>query len=136
FERTGRPRRDCPQMYFKTFTILASVFGAYIWLLFAAHSWWLIGALAVVFGFSLAAVGFNIQHDAAHKAYSSRPWVNRMFALTLDLMGGSSYVWDWKHNSLHHTFPNITGHDDDIDVGFLARLTPHQQRYVLHRFQG
>ena len=49
-------------------------------------------------------------------------------ALTLDLMGGSSYLWDWKHNSIHHTYPNIDGHDDDIDVGFLGRLSPHQKR--------
>ncbi|MHC4107449.1 MAG: acyl-CoA desaturase, partial [Planctomycetota bacterium] len=29
FERTGRRRRDCPQMYFKTGSILAWFFGAY-----------------------------------------------------------------------------------------------------------
>jgi linoleoyl-CoA desaturase len=57
-------------------------------------------------------------------------------ALTLDLMGGSSYLWDWKHNSLHHTYPNIDGHDDDINVGLLARLSPHQKRLGFHRFQG
>ena len=45
-------------------------------------------------------------------------------ALTLDLIGGSSYMWDWKHNSIHHTYTNITGQDDDIDLGFLARLRP------------
>jgi linoleoyl-CoA desaturase len=59
-----------------------------------------------------------------------------MMALTLDLMGGSSYLWDWKHNTLHHTFPNIDGHDDDINVGFLARLSPHQRQYWFHRLQG
>ena len=57
-------------------------------------------------------------------------------ALTLDLMGGSSYLWDWKHNTFHHTFPNIEGHDDDIDVGFFGRLSPHQPRYAFHRLQG
>jgi linoleoyl-CoA desaturase len=59
-----------------------------------------------------------------------------MMALTLDLMGGSSYLWDWKHNSIHHTYTNITGHDDDIEVGWLARLSPHQPRYKFHRLQG
>jgi linoleoyl-CoA desaturase len=136
FEQTGRPRRDCPQMYFKTASILAWFFGAYFLLLFAVHSWWLIVPLAVILGVALAAIGFNIQHDAGHRAYSDRPWVNKMMALTLDLMGGSSYLWDWKHNTFHHTYPNIDGHDDDINVGFLGRLSPQQRRLVFHRFQG
>jgi linoleoyl-CoA desaturase len=83
----------------------------------------------------MAAIGFNIQHDGGHKAYSDRHWVNRLAAMTLDLLGGSSYVWDHKHNTVHHTYANITGHDDDIEVGVLARMSPHQPRYKFHRFQ-
>lgn len=136
FERTGRPRRDCPQMYFKTATILAWFFGAYFLLLFAVTSWWAVLPLAVVLGVAMAAIGFNIQHDGGHKAYSDRPWVNKIMSLTLDMIGGSSYLWAWKHNSFHHTYPNIDGHDDDINVGFLARLSPHQKRLRFHRGQG
>ncbi len=123
-------------MYFKTATILAWFFAAYFLLLFVFTSWWAVVPLAVVLGLSLAAIGFNIQHDGAHKAYSSRKWVNKMFAMTLDLIGGSSYMWDWKHNSIHHTYTNIAGHDDDINVGFLGRLAPEQPRYWFHRLQG
>ena len=136
FEETGRARRDSPKMYFKTATILAWFFGAYFLLLFAANAWWVALPLAVILGLALAAIGFNIQHDGGHKAYSRHPWINKIMALTLDLMGGSSYLWDWKHNSIHHTYTNITGHDDDIDLGFLARLSPHQKRYWFHRLQG
>jgi linoleoyl-CoA desaturase len=136
FAQTGRNPRDCPQMYFKTATILAWFVGAYLLLLFAVSSWWLALPLAIVLGVSMAAIGFNIQHDGGHRAYSNHQWVNRIMAMSLDLMGGSSYMWDWKHNSIHHTYPNITGHDDDIDVGFMGRLSPHQKRYWFHRAQG
>jgi linoleoyl-CoA desaturase len=136
FERTGRRRRDCPTMYFKTATILAWFAAAYILLLFVVHSWWLIVPLAIVLGLSMAAIGFNIQHDGAHRGYSEHQWVNKTMALTLDLIGGSSYLWDWKHNSIHHTYTNITGHDDDINIGFLGRLSPHQKRFRFHRAQG
>src|SRR5687768_8559067 len=81
FERTGRPRRDCAQMYFKTVSILAWFFGAYVLLLFFVTSWWLIVPLAVVLGLSIAAIGFNIQHDAGHKAYSNRRWINKVMSL-------------------------------------------------------
>jgi linoleoyl-CoA desaturase len=56
--------------------------------------------------------------------------------LTIELVGGSSYLWDWKHNSIHHTYTNIDGHDDDINVGFLGRLSPEQPRHRFHRLQG
>jgi len=136
FEQTGRKRRDCPEMYFKTFTILTWFFGAYALLLFVVTSWWLVLPLAVILGVAMAAIGFNIQHDGGHKAYSDRQWVNKIMALTLDLMGGSSYLWDWKHNSIHHTYPNVDGHDDDINIGIFGRLSPQQKHYWFHRLQG
>jgi linoleoyl-CoA desaturase len=136
FKRTGRPRRDCPQMYFKTATILAWFIAAYTLLLFVATSWWLILPLSVVLGLSMAAIGFNVQHDGSHRGYSDRQWVNKVMSLTLDLIGGSSYLWNWKHNAIHHTYPNVDGQDDDINVGWLGRLSPQQPRYRFHRFQG
>jgi linoleoyl-CoA desaturase len=136
FARTGRSRRDCPKMYFKTASILAWFAGAYLLLLFVASSWWAIIPLAAIMGLAIAAIGFNVQHDAAHKAYSDRRWVNKVMSLTLDMMGGSSYLWDWKHNTFHHTSPNVSGHDDDINIGMLGRLSPDQPRYWFHRLQG
>lgn len=135
FQQTGRRRRDCPQMYFKTATIMSCFVAAYVLLLFFAASWWTVLPLAVILGLSLAAIGFNIQHDGGHKAYSDRPWVNKLMSLTIDLIGGSSYLWAWKHNTFHHTFTNVAGHDDDISIGILGQLSPHQKRYAFHRAQ-
>src|SRR5262249_25450649 len=104
-------------------------------LLLLGPPWWLALPLAASLGLALAAVGFNVQHDGGHQAYSDRPWVNKLMALTLDLMGGSSYVWACKHNSIHHTYTNVTGHDDDINLGWLGRLSPHQPRLGFHRLQ-
>src|SRR6185437_11393157 len=136
FERTGKSKRDCPAMYFKSATIVAWFVTSYVLLVFWAPNWWIAGIFAAIQGIAVAAIGFNIQHDGGHKAYSDRKWVNKIMALSLDMMGGSSYLWDWKHNSIHHTYPNIDGHDDDINVGFLARLAPQQRRYWFHRLQS
>src|SRR4029434_6777776 len=123
-------------MYFKTAGILAWFVGAYILLMFVVTAWWLVLPLAIVLGLAMAAIGFHIQHDGGHRAYSNYQWVNRMMAMSLDLMGGSSYMWHWKHNSIHHTYPNIEGQDDDINVGIFGRLAPQQKRYWFHRLQG
>ena len=122
-------------MYFKTAVILGWLAASYTLLVFFATSWWLALPLVVSLGLSMAAVGFNIQHDGGHQSYSDRPWINRLMASSLDLLGGSSYFWARKHNVLHHNYANIMGHDDDIDLGILGRLSPHQRRLPFHKFQ-
>lgn len=136
FKETGKRMRDCPSMYFKTGIILGGFVATYLVLLLIAPPWFITIPLAILMGAFMAGIGFNIQHDAGHRAYSNYQWVNKLMSMTLDLVGGSSYVWDWKHNSIHHTYPNIDGHDDDINIGLLGRLAPQQKRLWFHRFQG
>jgi linoleoyl-CoA desaturase len=135
FRRTGRRQRDCPEMYLKTGILLTVFGGLYGLLVFATTTWWQALPVAFLLGLSMAVIGFNIQHDGGHQAYSNHAWINRLMASTLDLIGGSSYVWHWKHAVVHHTYPNITGHDADIDVGIVGRLSPHQKHFGFHRWQ-
>jgi linoleoyl-CoA desaturase len=132
---TGRRERDCPEMYFKTAVILASFASLYGLLVFVATTWWLVLALALPLALTVVAIGFNIMHDANHDAYSDRRWLNRVMAVSLDLVGGSSYFWKWKHNVFHHTFVNVIGYDTDINLAGLGRLTPHHPRAWIHRWQ-
>ena len=134
FATSGRTPRDCPGMYVKSAVILFGCTAVYVALVIFASVWWLAIPLAVLLGLALAAAAFNIQHDGGHGAYSERRWVNKLASLSLDLLGGSSYVWARKHNSIHHTYTNVAGHDDDINVGLLGRLSPQQKRLGIHRF--
>ncbi len=131
----GRRQRDCWQMYLKTAILLAIFAASYVLLVFVAQTWWQALPLAILLGLATAGIGFNVQHDGGHQAYSNHPWINKLMAMTLDVIGGSSYVWHWKHAVIHHTYVNITGHDADIDFGILGRLTPHQKRLKFHRWQ-
>jgi linoleoyl-CoA desaturase len=135
FRTTGRRRRDCGQMYVKTAILVTAFGGSYLALVFMAQTWWQGVLLAILLGLSAAGIGFNIQHDGGHQAYSNRTWVNSLMAMTLEVIGGSSYLWRWKHVVFHHTYVNITGHDTDVDLGILARLTPQQTRLRFHRWQ-
>lgn len=147
FQRTLRKRveafirdtrlkeRDCPRMYLKTGVILAAFMLVYVLLVFVARTGWQALPLAMLLGFTTAEIGFNIQHDGGHKAYSNLPWVNKLMAMTLDLVGGSSYVWRWKHVVFHHMYVNVAGHDTDIDLGIFGRLSPQQPRRALYRWQ-
>lgn len=131
----GIRERDCPRMYLKTATVLAAFALSYYLLVFVADSWWQAVPLAMLLGLATAEIGFNIQHDGGHKAYSRHAWINKLMAMTLDLVGGSSYVWRWKHVVFHHMYVNVAGHDTDIDLGIFGRLSPRQRHHALYRWQ-
>ena len=46
--------------------------------------------------------------------------VNKLMAMTLDMISGSSYQWHWKRVIFHHTYVNTTGHDTDIALGAMV----------------
>lgn len=135
FKLRGVCQRDSARMYLKTAIILGVFALTYMALLLFAQRWWQALPLALLLGTATAAIGFNIMHDGGHQAYSERRWVNRLMALALDLVGGSSYIWQWKHARFHHTWVNVAGHDSDIDLGVLGRLSPQQPRRPWHRWQ-
>jgi linoleoyl-CoA desaturase len=91
----------------------------------------LCGALGLV----LASVGFNVMHDACHGSYSSRNWINGLMGLTLNALGGNSFIWKFKHNIIHHTYTNVDGVDDDIVKTPLIRLCNTQKWFSIYRFQ-
>jgi linoleoyl-CoA desaturase len=122
-------------MYLKTAIIFASFASTYGLLVFVATAWWQALPLSILLAFTVVAIGFNVMHDASHQAYSDRPWLNRLMAMSLDLVGGSSYLWHWKHAVFHHTFVNVIGYDTDINLAGLGRLTPHHPRRWIHRWQ-
>jgi linoleoyl-CoA desaturase len=131
----GRSERDCPAMYAKTAIIFATFAAAYVLLVFVATAWWQAVPLAVLLALAIVAIGFNVMHDASHDAYSKSPLVNRLMSRSLDLVGGSSHFWHWKHVVFHHTFVNVVGYDTDINLAGFGRLTPHHSRAWVHRWQ-
>jgi len=132
---SGRSPRDLPGMYAKTAVIFGWFAASYTWLLFGATNALGVVVGCVSLGLAVAGIGFSVQHDANHGSYSNRRGVNRLLGWTLDCIGGSSYVWNWKHNIYHHSHPNVVGMDEDIDIQPLCRVAPGQQRHAAHRFQ-
>jgi linoleoyl-CoA desaturase len=135
FQNTGRRKRDCPQMYLKTAILLLSYAGLYVLLVFCSKTVWQALPFSILLGFVAAGIGFNVQHDGGHQAYSNFSCVNKLMAMTIELLGGSCYNWRWKHGLFHHTYTNIAGHDSDLDLGIFGRLTPSQEQFSFHQWQ-
>ena len=122
-------------MYAKSLFLLVWLGSSYFGLVWHARTGWEAILLAISLALAMAGIGFNVQHDGNHGAYSCRPALNKAAALSLNLLGGDAYFWHYKHNIAHHTYPNISGADNDIYMGPFARLSPHDRRYWFHRFQ-
>ena len=84
---------------------------------------------------SLVATATSVMHDGNHGAFSTSTRVNRIAGWSSDLLGGSSYLWRFKHNRLHHGNTNVVGYDLDIDQVPFARLAPQQPWRRWHRWQ-
>lgn len=136
FEEAGiSSASEGPAMWFKTLVLIAGLAGSWTVLQVWGTTWWHLLALASFAGVSLAGIGFCVMHDGSHGSYSkSKAW-NRVMASTLDLIGGSSYMWRFKHNVLHHTYPNVEGIDDDIEAQPFLRMSEGQRRRPWHALQ-
>lgn len=122
-------------LYIKTVVLVPSAIAIYSVLLFT-HIHAFTGILfAVVLGFILASIGFNVMHDACHGSYSSKKWVNEMMGYSLNALGGNAFIWKFKHNILHHTYTNVDGVDDDIAKSPLMRQCSSQKWVPAHKFQ-
>ncbi len=135
FEKTGKSPWGNWKIYLKTAILLSVMFGTYIWLVFYTPGILASLFLCTLMGITLAGVGFNVMHDSAHGSYSKYPWLNNLMGYSLNLMGGDVHLWKAKHNMVHHSFTNIDGMDDDIDIQPVMRINSHQKRYWFHRFQ-
>jgi linoleoyl-CoA desaturase len=118
------PARDVPAMYLKTAVILSWWLGTYLLLLLGNFPPLVNVILCLVWAMAIASVGFNVMHDANHSGYSNNPRINKLFSLSAELLGMSSFRWRTKHNIWHHTYTNVAGFDDDIETFGLLRLTP------------
>lgn len=113
---------------FVTFAILYGV------LVFVQPHWTLGVLLCMLFGVNLAAIGFNIMHDAGHNSFSDNKNLNEVLSYSLNLLGGNIYFWKLKHNIAHHTYTNIDGEDHDIEIKFM-RIHQDQPLRSHHRYQ-
>jgi linoleoyl-CoA desaturase len=122
-------------MVLKSLFMLALYFVPYFLIMTQGYSLLGMWLLTLVMGVGLAGIGMGIMHDANHGAYSSNPIINKLFGLTLSLVGGDPQNWKTQHNVLHHTYTNIYGYDKDIDDKGVMRLTPESKHKKAHRFQ-
>ena len=108
-----------PAYYARTFLITLAMLGAGIAFLALVDSLWLLLLDAVFLAVVWARMAF-LGHDAGHKQIFKSARRNDMVGLGIAFLLGMVRTW-WvdKHNR-HHSFPNESGKDPDVDIPVLA----------------
>jgi len=135
FEENNLSKHANTQMVLKTIILLSVYLGCYALIISGQFSLGTMWFLTFLMGIGMAGVGFSVSHDALHGAYSSNKYVNRALGFTFDLLGANGYIWKITHNIIHHTYTNIHGHDEDLEVAGFIRLSPHSEHKPIHRVQ-
>jgi len=94
-----------------------------------------LAALCAVMGLGKAGIGLSVMHDANHGAYSTKPWINTLMGLSLNVVGGHAFNWKIQHNVLHHTYTNVHEVDEDISPRGVLRMSPSSQWRPMHKYQ-
>jgi linoleoyl-CoA desaturase len=135
FTERGLSDKANGAMVLKSVILLGLTYGTYGLILSGWFSPWAMLGLAILMGVGVAGIGFSVSHDALHGAYSDNPRINKLIGLTFDLNGANGYMWKITHNVIHHTYTNIHGIDEDLEVSPLLRLSPQAQHRWFQRWQ-
>jgi linoleoyl-CoA desaturase len=123
-------------MWAKTIFYLSGFLALYLLILSNRLSPELMWGLALLLGIFSALIGFNVCHDAIHGSFSPNPRVNQALSFVFNLIGASPYIWRLSHNVVHHTYTNMPGHDEDIEIApGLIRVTSEEPLNKIQRYQ-
>jgi linoleoyl-CoA desaturase len=135
FEEVGKSTTGDYPIFMKAVILMVSFLTVYVHLVFFTPPVFWQVLESILLGCIVAAIGFNVMHDGAHGSFSKYKWVNSFAAFSLNILGGNSFMWNMKHNVIHHAFTNVDGVDDDIDIQPWMRMSSTQKKYRLHKYQ-
>ncbi|WP_187263742.1 DUF4138 domain-containing protein [Pontibacter beigongshangensis] len=123
-------------MWAKATFFVAGFFSLYLLILSSWFGTWAMLGMTVALGAFAAFIGFNICHDAIHGSFSRKVGINKGLGYLFYLIGTNPYLWNISHNIVHHTYTNIPGHDEDIEVApGLIRLDENEAVNKIQRYQ-
>ena len=122
-------------LYFKAILFWVLYIALYVHVVFFTPATWIALSECLLMGGLTAGIGFNVMHDGGHGSFSESPFWNKIAAFSVNALGASAIMWNNKHNIIHHTYTNIAGVDDDIEIKPMLRMCESQKKYKIHRFQ-
>src|ERR1035437_4659259 len=94
FHEVGKSTTGNFKLFIKAVILMVIFSFIYIHLVFftPAAIWAILES--ILMGCVISAIGFNVMHDGAHGSFSKYKWVNHLAAFSLNVLGGSSFMWN------------------------------------------
>lgn len=135
FEQNNIKQTGGSKILTKAIILVSLLVATYLHLMLAQPIWWIAILECALLGVLVASIGFNIMHDGGHGSFSESKKLNKIASWSASMLGVSQFMWSMKHNQIHHTYTNVDGVDDDIEIGMLMRMAPTQEHLKFHKFQ-
>ncbi|MDH4262458.1 MAG: acyl-CoA desaturase [Spirochaetia bacterium] len=135
FKEKNISKKGNIKMYLITAVLLVITYGSYFLILFGNLPEIVMLLLACVMGVGIAGIGMGIMHDGSHNSYSENKFVNYIMGSLLNFAGSHKYIWDLRHNSLHHMYTNVYKYDYDMVKIWLVRHSPEAPKRWFHKYQ-
>lgn len=135
FAETNKSSTGNFSLYFKAVLFWLCYVALYVHVVFFTPAYWIAILECLTMGGLTAAIGFNVMHDGGHGSFSKSKFWNKIAGFSVNALGASGIMWNNKHNIIHHTYTNIDGVDDDIEIKPMLRMCSTQKKYFIHRFQ-
>lgn len=119
----------------KSIFLVLLYFIFYACILLFGNNTYLLFVYYVLIGFTMIVLFINAFHDAVHGAIFKKPKYNHWFTYTLELFGSNKWLWQRRHISLHHAYPNVQDWDSDIKQSDLVRIFPTSPVLKYHKYQ-
>ncbi len=135
FDEKGITSTGTTTLFTKAILMISALIVVYLHLILFTPVWYIGVFECIIMGGLVAGIGFNVMHDGSHGSFSNKKLVNKIAATSINMLGADHFMWNMKHNMIHHTYTNVDGVDDDIEIGVMMRMAPTQKRLKLHKFQ-
>ena len=122
-------------IWFTNLLYLVIAYGSFALILNNQFNVFVMWFLSFTMGLGLSGVGLCIMHEANHGAYNKKKFINYLAGSIINIMGSHRYLWQLRHNGLHHVYTNMFDYDYDMARTFLIRHSRDWERKWYHRYQ-
>jgi linoleoyl-CoA desaturase len=89
----------------------------------------------MIAGTTMVLLVLNVIHESSHGVLFKNKKLNKLMMLWLELFGTDSELYERRHVTYHHTYPNIENFDAELSQSPVVRVLPQNEFKKHHRYQ-
>lgn len=129
------PRHRIYQLKIKLLLYPLVYFGLYVFALNHTDKILLFFLSYALMGFMVVIIFCELIHELVHGNIFHKTCYNKIALKLFDILGANSFIWQKRHLTLHHHFPNVNSWDADIEQKGLVAIFPNEENKNVTKYQ-